>query len=199
MTSVEAVPVAVTMLAAVTLGPLVLNIAGRTMEGPIALRRLEATGVVTATGLVVASVSARPPEDVAVLIPLAVLGCAAAVVDAREGRLPDHLTGPLLGATLAVGLLTGPPAAVLLPAMIAAGAGLIAKSVATAAVGWGDVKLAPSIAVVLVHQEVVARGVVTISLLLIGTVLITSLRSGPATLVPYGPAMVFGTVAAAAF
>jgi hypothetical protein len=141
----------------------------------------------------VAVAVARPPADVAVLLPLAVLGSAAAVVDAREGRLPDALTGPLLVSTLAIVLLTGGSVTG------AAVAGAL-KLVASAAIGWGDVKLVPTLAVVLTQYDAVASGVINAALLVAATAIIVSVRTpGHNVLVPYGPALVFGTVGAAGF
>ncbi|TQM11010.1 prepilin peptidase [Pseudonocardia kunmingensis] len=178
-------------------GPAGLLLAQRTMHVQIALRPVEVATVTAVTGTTVAVAIARPPADVAVLLPLAVLGSAAAVVDAREGRLPDALTGPLLVATLLIVLLTGGG---VIGAAVGAGAAGALKLVASAAIGWGDVKLVPTLAVVLTQYDAVASGIINAALLVAATAIIVSVATpGHNVLVPYGPALVFGTVGAAGF
>lgn len=191
-------PVVAPMVAVVA-GPAVLVVASVTALSRVRWSPLDVVAVNLLVGLTVGLALTHPLVDVIVLLPLAVLGCAAAVVDAREGRLPDAVTAPLLGCTLlaalAVGDLTSVPAA----AAGAIGAGLL-KVVASEAVGWGDVKLVPTLVVVLTHYGVVAQGAVlacVLVLLTTGGVGLTNRRPRN-VVVPYGPALVFGTIAAAA-
>lgn len=137
------------------------------------------------------------------LLPVLVLAGAAALVDAHERRLPDVLTGCLaavvaVAITLAVaggnadgtramyGFLTG-----LLLA-------IIGKWLSDHAVGWGDVKLAPSLTACLAWSGwfTVYLGLLAWALLILATAGLLAVRSGRAVIVPYGPAMVSGTVVA---
>lgn len=172
--------------------------------------------IVGAVALVcVAAVVARPTVHTVVALPLAVAGSAAACVDAREGRLPDALTLSLLPATfIAVGVAahdsSGSGATVgtaLVAALLAAALGLLAalvvKLASDAVIGWGDVKLAPTLAVVVSHggsasgfAAIAALGIAVTALLV---------RDGRkredertrGTVVPYGPALVLGALFAA--
>lgn len=189
---------AVAAVIAATAGPAVLVVASVTALSRIRWSLVDIVAVNLLVGLTVGLALAHPLDTV-VLLPLAMLGCAAAVVDAREGRLPDAVTAPLLGCTLIAALAVGDLAAVPAAAAGAIGAGLL-KVVASEAVGWGDVKLVPTLVVVLAHHGVVAQGAVlacVLVLLTAGAVGLTD--SHPRNVVvPYGPALVFGTIAAAA-
>ena len=177
----------------------------------------------------IAVVVLQPGGPAVVALPLALAGVAAACVDAREGRLPDALTLPLFPSTLAaVGLLAvhdvpDPDrdavevlAAALLAAARVAALGLVTalavKLVSDTLLGWGDVKLAPSLAVVVGHG---GSPVVFVATTAIGVALTALLvRREPAVevirqrggrmvertgtgLVPYGPALVIGALVAA--
>lgn len=156
-----------------------------------------------------ATVVARPGVPAAVALPLALAGTAAACVDAREGRLPDALTVPLLPVTLmAVASSAGMAGvAALGAALLAAVLGLVAAIsvhfLSDALLGWGDVKLAPTLAVVVsqggspaVFASVAAVGVAL-------TALLCRTATGPGGpeeqgIVPYGPALVVGALCSAA-
>lgn len=137
------------------------------------------------------------------LLPVVVLAGAAALVDAHERRLPDVLTGCLaavvaVAITLAAvgghadarraiyGFVTG-----LLLA-------IIGKSVSDQAVGWGDVKLAPSLTACMAWSGwfTVYIGLLAWAVFILATTAILAVRSGRAVVVPYGPAMVTGTLIA---
>ncbi|MER7433694.1 prepilin peptidase [Pseudonocardia alni] len=169
----------------------------RTLPG-----RPEVASVTALTGLAVGLALTRHPGGAVLLAPLATLGCAAAVVDAREGRLPDRLTGPLLGCTLLAGIVEYGVGAI---AVAAAGAIIVTllKLAASAAIGWGDVKLAPTLAVVLADHGTLFRGIAlacAMVALTAGAVALADRRnpSMPRSGVPYGPALVLGTLGAAA-
>jgi prepilin peptidase CpaA len=82
--------------------------------------------------------AAPAPCTVAALV----LALAAAVVDARTGRIPNRLTMTGLAAGLLAGLSTGGPAGVLAPFASALEAGLVPLLLYRAgAMGGGDVKL----------------------------------------------------------
>lgn len=195
--------VAVAVLAGATIGPTVLIIARRAMHTPVRLRPMEVSAVSAMVGLLVGLVLARPPESLVMLLPLTVLGCAAAVVDTHEGRLPDALTGSLLALTLLGGIVTADGNAVVVATVISVLAGgavaLVMKAAISAAFGWGDVKLVPTLAVVLVRHDAVVAGIVSVSVLVAVTAVVVGIGAADrSTLVPYGPALVVGTVGAAA-
>ena len=87
----------------------------------------------------------------------------------------------------------------LVAAATAGGAALLGKTLSSAAIGWGDVKLAPTVGVVLAHFDVVATGLWSIALLVLATAALLAVdrRSRDDGIVPYGPALVLGTLSAA--
>ena len=191
-------PVVAPVVAAAA-GPAVLVVASVTALDRVRWSPVDVVAVNLLVGLTLGMTLAHPLTEMVVLLPLAVLGSAAAVVDAREGRLPDAVTAPLLGCTLIAALAVGGVAAVPAAAAGAIGAGLL-KVIASEAVGWGDVKLVPTLVVVLGHHGVVAQGAVlacVLVLLTAGGVGLTDRRTRN-VVVPYGPALVFRTIAAAA-
>lgn len=193
----------VAILAGGASGPGVLVIARRTMHMPARVRYVEIIAVTAVAGLLTGLVLVRPPESMVMLLPLAVLGSAAAVVDAYEGRLPDVLTWPLLAVTVLGGVVTSPDASAVagtvVTVIVGGAAALLMKATVSAACGWGDVKLVPTLAVVLVRHDAVLSGVVTVSALVAVTAVVAGIgAAGRSTLVPYGPAFVLGTVGAAA-
>ncbi len=154
-------------------------------------------GVAAATISAAAVLAARP----VLVLPVLVLGLAAAVVDVRERRLPDVLTGPLAAATAVAAVAQG----ALVPAVIAGGTtaavatGL--KLLAPEALGWGDVKLLPSLAATLAAAGpgVVYRGVAFWLLLVLLTAAgcwAAAGRGGREDVVPFGPALVAATLGA---
>lgn len=189
----------VALLLAAVAGPAVLMIASATTLVHVRAGAVEACAVSALTGFTVGLVLTLPTRETLILMPLAVLGCAAAVVDAREGRLPDRLTTPLLACTLLATLLVGDLNTVALAATGAAGAALL-KIAASAVIGWGDVKLVPTLALVLAHSHAVARGVLLIAAMVVLTAVVVGLTGARTRteVVPYGPALVLGTIAAAA-
>ena len=185
-----------TATGAAVLGPPTLFLAHRTMSDRWSPRVSETMAITAAVGLIGLLATGTPPGGL-LLAPLAVLGPAAAIVDAYEQRLPDILTGPLLATTLLAATLTTD----LLDAAVAAGCGLgvalLIKALHTEGLGWGDVKLLPSLAVVLAHYDAVTTGLVLTTLLITATALMCG-ASGWIGPVPYGPGLVVGTLVAAA-
>lgn len=183
-------------------GPAVLLIVQHTVHTAIRLRPIEAIAVGAAAGSLVGLIMTLPPQRTILLLPLAVLGCAAAVVDAHEGRLPDVLTWPLLLATLLAGIVTaeGNGTAVTAVSMLTGGCvAVVFKTVVSAGFGWGDAKLLPTLAVVLARHDEVVIGIVAVAVLVAVTaLLIARWTADRSALVPYGPAMVVGTVGVAA-
>jgi leader peptidase (prepilin peptidase)/N-methyltransferase len=196
-------PVVVAVVGALVLGPMVLELATENL-------RITASGGDAATiavaGVALAGLVDRGAPTAVAGLPLVVLGCAAAVVDVREQRLPDALTGPLLvGTTVAVTLLAAVAADGLAAAFarsLAAAAlisviALLTKAVRSAAMGWGDVKLMPSLGAALgwAGWDHVLTAAVLWALLLAVTAIVTSrAREGPQDVVPYGPALVAGAL-----
>lgn len=142
-----------------------------------------------------------------ILLPVLVIGGAAALVDLRERRLPDPLTAALAVTTLAAVLVAAgvvPPVAARAVAGAVIGAVLVVagRVVSPDAVGWGDVKLAPSLTAWLAGTgwATLYAGLLAWSVLIAATAAVAGLRR-PANeaVVPYGPAMVLGTIVAIAF
>ncbi|MHA6783187.1 prepilin peptidase [Pseudonocardia saturnea] len=185
-------------IAAASLGPFTLVLARRRMHTVWLPSRVETMALTAAIGVVAAFV-VHGPRPVPVLLPLVVLGPAAAVVDAYESRLPDLLTGPLLGATLVTAAASGPDGVRgIAVAIIVTALAALAIVAAGDALGWGDVKLIPTLAIVLGHQHALLAGLVAVVLLVGVTAAVVSVRDRRAV-VPYGPALVFGTIGAAGF
>ncbi len=182
--------------AAATLGPLTLVLARHRMRTMWQPRPAETAALTAAIGVAVA-LAVHGSRPAAVLLPLVLLGPAAAVVDAYEGRLPDLLTGPLLGATLLTAAVSGPDGVrgIAVAAVVTVLAAL-ATVMVTDALGWGDVKLIPTLAIVLGHQGALLAGLVAVVLLVGVTAAVVSVQDRRA-IVPYGPALVFGTIGAA--
>ncbi|MBA2320800.1 MAG: prepilin peptidase [Deltaproteobacteria bacterium] len=182
--------------------PAVLRLVALTSRDPTT----ELLDVVTVASVAIGTTwvaAARPLPQAVVLIPLAVAGSAAAIVDAREGRLPDVLTLSLLPITLAAVLTTGGDfGAATIGAILGGCVAVVLKAWATAMIGWGDVKLVPTLAVVLSQGGSAATAGVYVAVLVTVTALIVRALDGPPSgsggLVPYGPALVFGTLGAAA-
>lgn len=137
------------------------------------------------------------------LLPVVVLAGAAALVDAYERRLPDVLTGSLAAASLtAIGVALAADHAEGMRALWGFGGGLMlsfgGKALSTAAVGWGDVKLAPSLTACLAWGgwSTVYVGLLAWAILILATSALLVVRSGRAAIVPYGPAMITGTLLA---
>lgn len=181
--------------------PATLTLANRFARTPAAYPRLEVVGVGVVVGAALAVGAVRHGLGLALLLgPLAVLGGAAAMVDAREFRLPDPLLAAL--AVLAVGVVAasatgigpgfGPPTAA-----FAIGVGLSALMLALVprGWGWGDAKLLPLLAVwlgLVGPAAVMAAGVLT--LLSLVPVAAWRQRRSPRAPVPYGPALVGATL-----
>lgn len=182
--------------AAFVLGPLTVLIGGRIAQLPWHPTTREVLAAATLAGIAATLAADGPVPSVG--LPLALLGPAAAVVDAREGRLPDVLTGPLLVATLAVALMPGHDTPLLAStAVIAAAVAMVLATFAGSLIGWGDAKLLPTVAVVVADRGVLLDGLLVISALIAVSafgVAVVERR----TLVPYGPALIVGALAVAA-
>lgn len=181
---------------AALVGPAVLTLARQASSWSYAPGPWDVAAVTTVAGLTATLVLARQPAEITMLLPVVVLGGAAAVVDAREGRLPDALTGPLLLGSLVAVLVAGHGLIGVAATIVLL---LVLKTTVPAAVGWGDVKLLPSLVAVLTVQGAVLTGVVLMALLVALSAVLVGLSPGRrSTVVPYGPALVVGTLVAAA-
>lgn len=178
---------------AAVLGPLTLLLAHRTMRASWRPGVTETAAVVAAAGCS-SLIATDWAWTLPVGLPLALAGPAIAAVDAREGRLPDVLTVPLFATTLLLTATTGTAGlrAVGGAAAVTAGA-VIAAVLARNALGWGDVKLLPTVALVLGGHDALAAGLLRILILLGVTVVLVWMRDRHA-LVPYGPALVVGSL-----
>ncbi len=149
--------------------------------------------------------SARLGVDAALvaLLVLAPAG-AAAIVDAHERRLPDLLTLPLAiliaaAAGISTPILELAPGMRVLGSMVGGGVlALVGLATRPASVGWGDVKLAPSLVGLLAWRgwTAVYVGLLAWCLLVFVTALLLVARGQRRAIVPYGPAMVIGTAGA---
>jgi leader peptidase (prepilin peptidase)/N-methyltransferase len=136
----------------------------------------------------------------AVALPALVPAAAAAAVDAHERRLPDPLTaalGLVVSVQVTVSLVLGDESGFRGASVFVCGATFcfLAKALLPDAIGWGDVKLAPSLAALLaVHGwSAVYIGLLAWCVLVLTTALLDLARHTPAGIVAYGPALVAGT------
>jgi len=186
--------------------PLVMAAANATSSTKLPVGRARGSAAVAVALAATAALltSQRGPSLAATYAPLLLIGAAAAVVDARELRLPDPLTALLLClALLGVGVHSvvhgdGPAATRAVAGMlIALGALAIGKLLRPAAIGWGDIKLAPSLGAYLGWSSWQALYVGMLLwwllILLVAVARAARSRTGDDP-IPYGPAMIFGTV-----
>jgi leader peptidase (prepilin peptidase) / N-methyltransferase len=220
-----------TAIVAIVLGPAALWLARTQQVHPIPGSWATSAASAAAAGILAALVAGagEASTDVAVVVvaaPMLAFGFPAALVDVREQRLPDALTAPLLVTTLialaVVAGVTGSWSAglrALLVAVLVTGAALAVKGVRTAAIGWGDIKLLPSVGVVVGWSGwtstveaatlwavlIPATALVTASLTAAPPALIARGRrergvagsvAGWSSAVPYGPALLAGAAAA---
>jgi prepilin signal peptidase PulO-like enzyme (type II secretory pathway) len=187
---------------------LVLLLANHTRLQPATIGCTEAVpvGLLLGLSLSPSTAAAASPVRAAIVPVVAVLGTAAAVVDAHERRLPNALTASLGAALLitlpATALLTGNPDGLLRALIAAVLAGVVAlavKAARSSVIGWGDVKLLPSLAAALAWAGVsaLAQGLVLWVVLLLATTAVWRVAGfDNSDAVPYGPALVLGTLAA---
>lgn len=190
-------PALTAIVASAALGPLTLVLARRGMRTLWAPGRAETAAIVALVGITPA-LATHDTRTTAVLLPLMLLGPAAAVIDARESRLPDLLTAPLLGTSLVVAALSGSTGAraVAIAAGVS-GVAIVLAVLSTDLLGWGDVKLIPSLAIALAHLDALLGGLLRIVALVGLTAVLVGFRHRRAV-VPYGPALVIGTLSAGA-
>ncbi|MFI7114944.1 prepilin peptidase [Amycolatopsis sp. NPDC049868] len=118
-------------------------------------KRLHYVAIVAATAILGAAIAVWPPSMVAAGGLLAVCGVPAAAVDVVEHRVPDRLTAPLAAGMVitlvAAALLTDsmPTLTMALVGAVVWGGVLFVSFLLTGDPGPGDVKLAPSLGMLL--------------------------------------------------
>jgi leader peptidase (prepilin peptidase)/N-methyltransferase len=205
--SVIAGPVSSAYLAVVvtlSLGPETIRAAHRTMLVAESGRCWLASAATAAmTGVIATALaSSCSATELVVAVPLMVFALPAVVVDAHEQRLPDALTCPLMMSTSAIVVLVSAVdpmsglRAAAATAAVTAGA-LLLKVISSDVIGWGDVKLLPSLAAALgwSGRDMVLAAVV-LWVVLIATQSAISSTLGKRSPVPYGPALLAGVVGA---
>jgi leader peptidase (prepilin peptidase)/N-methyltransferase len=136
----------------------------------------------------------------AAALPALVPATAAAAVDVHERRLPNPLTAGLAVAVavqVAFLLVLGSDGGCRGACIFVGSAAicLLAKALLPDAVGWGDAKIAPSLAVLLaVHGwSALYAGLLAWCVLVVAAALLDLVRPSPHGIVAYGPALVAGT------
>ncbi|UUV29895.1 prepilin peptidase [Amycolatopsis roodepoortensis] len=171
-------------------------------------KRPHYVAIVTAAAMVGAAAAVWPPSLVAAGALLAMIGVPAAAVDVVEHRVPDRLTAPLtagMAITLVTGALITDSARSLTMALVGAvvwGGVLMVSFLLTGDPGPGDVKLAPSLGMLLglLGWKWLLTGIVgsyLLAALVAGVGLLTkrwSLRDGR---MPLAPPMLASTVLSA--
>ena len=116
----------------------------------MAPKRPHYISIAAAAAVVGAAVAVWPPSLIAAGALLAMLGVPAAAVDVVEHRVPDRLTAPL-AAGMAATLVTGstPSLTMALAGAVVWGGVLLVSFLFTGDPGPGDVKLAPSLGMLL--------------------------------------------------
>lgn len=192
-------------IAGALLGPVIVQQARANLSDRKPMSFFTVATATCASGLVAAGLLLRDLAGGVVALPLVVFGIASVLVDLRERRLPDALTGPILVATTTIVIIaavTAQEGARAVQALLAAAAltalVLIVKVVRSAAVGWGDIKLMPSLGAVLGWWDCLVVAALLWAVLLAGSALLSA-RRGPDGVVPYGPALVAGTLGAVLF
>jgi leader peptidase (prepilin peptidase)/N-methyltransferase len=176
-----------------------------TQHHPRRWRAGERAAVVAGAGLLAAAVTTL--DGGYGLVPFAVLGGAAAIVDVIELRLPDLLTGSLAAGTVLLvsvdGLITRSAEGLGRAVVTAAGvlvAALLAKLIRTSLLGWGDTKFLISLAAVLGwwnRPAILTAALLWAALIVVTSALVSALRIDRRD-VPYGPALLLGTLGALA-
>lgn len=130
---------------------------------------------------------------------------AAAVIDAHERRLPDVLNAALasvLALHISALIVLGDQAGLRATWAFVVGSAIsvLTKGVFSEAIGWGDVKLAPSLAALLIIQGWAALyiGVLISCGLVLFAALQSVVRPEPIGIVAYGPALVGATACSVA-
>lgn len=194
-------------LAALLLGPGAVRQVHRNLLVPLTCSGPAAAATSCLSGILAASLACSGDLVTwAVAAPLLAFGLPAAIVDAHEQRLPDALTRPLLATTLltvaVAAAATGDwPAGVraILAAVVVTGGAVAVKGLRSSAVGWGDIKLMPSLGAALGWSHWSTLGMAAALWMLLIAISAAALGAvGRDSTVPYGPALLVGAAAALA-
>ncbi|WP_051392994.1 prepilin peptidase [Glycomyces arizonensis] len=140
---------------------------------------------------------AESPLHGAALALTAAMGIVAGWIDAYERRLPDVLVLPAYPAVAALLLATADPDAMLRAAACAgAGAVLYLAGHAVGQVGFGDVKLAGLLGLVLGWTSWEAAAIAVVAVVVIGGMQAIAVLALRRSEFPLGPAMLLGASAA---
>lgn len=172
-------------------------------KAPYGLGPAIAAGCALACGGLAATVGAHP--ELVVWLLLVPVGLVLGRVDLKVFRLPDVLTLPALGGTAALlglaALLPGHQGSWVRALLAAVAVGLVYLLlflINPAGMGFGDVKLAPTLGLALgwYGWPTVFTGTFTGFALgaVTGLVLIAARRAGRKTPLPFGPFMLFGAL-----
>lgn len=144
-------------------------------------------------------------SSLAALGVLTVLGAWASAVDVREHRLPDSLTLPMAGLSIALAVVSSAQEQSLMPllqvltGMVSVFVIMAVLVVAGSGIGGGDLKFAAAAAapVALVGGAAAALGGLALGLLLVAVAAVLAQRRGH-TAIPYGPGLWLGALITAA-
>lgn len=186
------------------LAPLVLVLARRSTRTARPTPAVERVAGALVAGVGIVADVGGSVAGLALLASVAVFGGAAMIVDVTELRLPNRLVAAqTVAVVLAVSVTGGAdPNALIRAAGAAAAMGMLATGllfVAPTAFGWGDVKILPSLAAAtaFLGWRCTALAVGLCGLLLLVSA-VTAALNRPGGDVPYGPALVLGTLAGVA-
>ncbi|GAA2848156.1 hypothetical protein GCM10010472_01320 [Pseudonocardia halophobica] len=181
-------------------------LANRFTRGPVTWSGLEFAATAALLTIIFSTCLAeRGLAAALLLVPLATLGMAAALVDARELRLPDPLICSLAAVTIPTIVLAQSVLGVDTHALAPVVLGALALSTALQIViprgwGWGDAKLLPILACwtgllgLSTTLAAAAYAAVCIAVLAIWR----GLTASPTATFPYGPALVGAALFASA-
>jgi leader peptidase (prepilin peptidase) / N-methyltransferase len=195
-----------TTLGAGLCAPIATVLANRFTQAPVAWSGLEFAPTAAFLAIIFSACFAeRGVAAALLLVPLATLGIAAALVDARELRLPDPLLCLLAAVTIPTIVLAGPILGVdtrsLAPVVLAA----LALSTALQIViprgwGWGDAKLLPILAcwtgVLGLSTALAAAAYAAMCIAVLA--IWRGLTAGSKATLPYGPALIGSALFASA-
>ncbi|WP_051736777.1 prepilin peptidase [Pseudonocardia halophobica] len=186
--------------------PTATVLANRFTRGPVTWSGLEFAATAALLTIIFSTCLAeRGLAAALLLVPLATLGMAAALVDARELRLPDPLICSLAAVTIPTIVLAQSVLGVDTHALAPVVLGALALSTALQIViprgwGWGDAKLLPILACwtgllgLSTTLAAAAYAAVCIAVLAIWR----GLTASPTATFPYGPALVGAALFASA-